>query len=134
MASRLKKISRVLFVLYLVSVVVICFGHFENMPEIEKKFLGIPMDKIVHFIMFLPFPILMGLSFHKTSTKSLNTIFFALGTFVIGCILAGATEIGQSYTSYRSCDIADFRADAIALAISSLAVFTVNILRNKRNI
>lgn len=115
------------------AVVVVCFGHFENLPDIEKKFLGIPMDKVIHFIMFLPFPILMGLSFHKTSTKSLNTIFFALGTFVLGCILAGATEIGQSFTTYRSCDITDFRADSIALAISTLAVFIVNILRNKRN-
>jgi VanZ family protein len=133
MASRLKITSRILFILYLAAVVVVCFGHFENLPDIEKKFLGIPMDKVIHFIMFLPFPILMGLSFHKTSTKSLNTIFFALGTFVLGCILAGATEIGQSFTTYRSCDITDFRADSIALAISTLAVFIVNILRNKRN-
>ena len=133
MASRLKITSRILFILYLAAVVVVCFGHFENLPDIEKKFLGIPMDKVIHFIMFLPFPILMGLSFHKTSTKSLNTIFFTLGTFVLGCILAGATEIGQSFTTYRSCDITDFRADSIALAISTLAVFIVNILRNKRN-
>src|SRR5574344_597112 len=134
MASRLKITSRILFILYLAAVVVVCFGHFENLPDIEKKFLGIPMDKVIHFIMFLPFPILMGLSFHETSTKSLNTMFFALGTFVLGCILAGATEIGQSVTTYRSCDITDFRADSIALAISTLAVFIVNILRNKRNI
>jgi VanZ family protein len=133
MASRLKITSRILFILYLAAVVVVCFGHFENLPDIEKKFLGIPMDKVIHFIMFLPFPILMGISFHKTSTKSLNTIFFTLGTFVLGCILAGATEIGQSFTTYRSCDITDFRADSIALAISTLAVFIVNILRNKRN-
>ena len=132
MTSKLKIISRVCLGIYLAAVAFVCFWHFGPMEEFQKTFLGIPMDKVVHFIMFLPFPILMGLSFHKAGTRTLNTLFFTLGTFLIGCILAGATEIGQSLTTYRSCDINDFRADCLALAIGSIALFIVNIFRKKR--
>ena len=48
-----------LFILYLCAVAYCCFGRFKDLPQIGQDSLwGIPMDKVVHFIIFFPFPIL----------------------------------------------------------------------------
>ena len=124
---------RLILLGYFAAVAYLCFGHFDNLPHVERMFFGIPADKIVHFLMFFPFPVLLFLAVDRFTTKPWHSILMMCVAFVLGCILAGATEYGQSLLAYRSCDISDFRADAIALAISSLLVFTVDILKQTRN-
>ena len=51
-------IAKIVMLLYVVAVAYLCFANFHKLPEVPKTFLGIPMDKIVHFCMFFPFPIL----------------------------------------------------------------------------
>lgn len=126
-------IFRVLLLLYFAAVAYLCFGHFDNLPEVSRTFFGIPADKIVHFGMFFPFPVLVFLALDKFTTKPWHSFLMLCTVFLTGCILAGATEYGQSLLTYRSCDIHDFRADTLAIAISSLAVFTIDILKQKRN-
>ena len=48
--------------------------------------------------------------------------------FVIGCLLAGATEVIQGELGYRTEDIMDFRADGISLAIASIITFILRLL------
>ena len=63
--TRGQKIAfQILFFLYLAGILFLCFWHFESLPDTPSALLGIPMDKLVHCAMFIPFPILA-----KTSSR-----------------------------------------------------------------
>ena len=123
---------KILLILYLAAVAWLCFGRFENLNDVPKNFWGIPTDKIVHFLMFFPFPILCFLAIDRFTTKWWHSLLFTCAVFLCGCLVAGATELGQLQTSYRSGDITDFYADALALALSSLVVLIVDIRKQHR--
>ena len=110
----------ILFLIYLGFVAWCCFGKFDNMPNVTKEFMGIQVDKIVHFIMFLPFPFLCFRSFSYLATKTWKAILSLIIIFFAGCLLAAGTEIGQSFTATRVADPKDFLADTLALAIGTL--------------
>lgn len=123
--------ARVLFVIYLITVAYLCFWHFTNVSTFQKYFLIFPADKVVHFLMFLPFPILAYAAFGRKFEGPWQAIGFVLLLFLIGCSVAAVTELVQSRIPYRSADPADFRADAIALCISSLSIFIWDLKRVK---
>jgi len=131
MTKNLKITSRILFAIYLIAVAYFCFWRFSNVSTITEDIFGIPIDKVVHFIMFLPFPFLAYASVGRKFDKPLKTIAFILVLFLLGCTVAAATEIIQGSLPYRTADPKDFRADAIALAASSLAVFIWDLCRKK---
>ena len=125
------KYGLVLLLLYLAAVAFCCFWDFHDIPEAERFFLGIPMDKVVHFIMFLPFPFLVFLAFKKPSVPWKSALFVII-TFIAGCLVAAATEIGQTFISYRSGDPMDFKADSLALAVSSITALIVDVLCQRK--
>ena len=94
-------VFKILLVLYLIAVAWLCFGHFSSIPHVKMFYRGIPTDKIVHFLMFFPFPLLAFGAFDKYTTKPWHSFLFVAVLFALGCMLAGATEIGQTYTKYR---------------------------------
>lgn len=121
-------LSLVLFIIYLGAVAYCCFGHFNDIPDIgQDNLFGIPMDKVVHFLMFFPFPILCFMTFAGQTRKSWHTVLTAGVVFLTGCAVAALTEIGQSFTDYRSGDILDFAADVTALALSTFIVTIIEI-------
>ena len=61
--------------------------------------------------------------------KVLVFLLFVAVLFALGCMLAGATEIGQTYTKYRSGDLKDFKADGLALGISCLIVLVIDLAK-----
>ena len=115
-------IGLILLVIYLCAVAWCCFGHLEHMPKAPKSLMGIPMDKVGHFIMFLPFPFLFYSSFGFIPKKRWQSFVTAFVTFLAGLLVAAGTEIGQSFTSYRGADPKDFMSDALALAFSSVII------------
>lgn len=129
-------ISRVLMVLYFAALAYLCFGHFNNMPKVPRIIMGFEADKIVHFAMFLPFPILFYLSAGREYSKIWQGCLFATIIFISGCMIGAGTELMQGIcTNYRTPDIADFKADAAAIAFSSVIVFLSIITRIiKKNI
>lgn len=128
MMKKRKLFSLSLFILYLAAVLYCCFGRFSDLPEIgQDTFWGIPTDKIVHFLLFLPFPILCFLTFTGRTRKPAHTVLTVGCVFLTGCVIAAATEIGQSLTDYRSGDLLDFAADVTALTISSAAVTIIDL-------
>ena len=132
-SSKTAIVFRILLAVYLAAVLYLCFGHFEHLPKISKTFLGFETDKVVHFLMFLPFPLLAFLAFCKGRTqKPWHSLLMTVALFAIGAIMAVATEIGQSYTAYRSSDPFDLRADLIALAISSIVVLIIDLSKQFR--
>ena len=121
--DRKKLILRILFYLYLAAVLFLCFGHFESTPDVPKSLLGIPADKLVHFCMFFPFPILAFLAFDKYTETPKSTFLFSGITWVTGLLLAYATEWGQAHmTTWRSGDPLDLLADGIAITLATVVV------------
>jgi VanZ family protein len=133
MTRRQLIISRILLVLYLAAVCVLCFGHFTSVPKVQPSFLGIPTDKIVHFLMFFPFPILVFLAFNRYGEKRPWKWLGVLLTFLVGEGIAIGTELVQGLTVYRSKDPKDFLADSIALAAASLIVLFFSLKRRSRS-
>lgn len=81
-----------------------------------KTFLGLPIDKVLHFIMFLPYPVLSGMVFINREQKLPAIISIMLILAITGIGVAYGTEMIQSQTGYRSYEIADFYADMTGIA------------------
>ena len=124
-------IARIVFAVYILAVLVLCFGKFEGTEDVPLDLWGIPTDKIVHFLMFFPFPILAYLAFDRYKGKRLPSLPWA-AAFVCGCAIAAGTELVQTRLSYRSGDPADFQADFLALLVSSLIVLFVILFKHKK--
>lgn len=120
-------LSRVLFVLYLCAIALLLFTTNESLPSVSKTILGMQTDKVAHFILFLPFPILGFLSCDIRTVRFWHSLMLVLAIFVAGSIIAGLTEYVQGLTGYRSADIADFKTDLVALAVSSLVVLATDV-------
>ena len=131
----MKKRNVIWFILLLVYLGVLawcCFGNFDDIPQPRKEFFGIAFDKIVHFIMFLPFPFLCFLAFNCIEAKPWKAMLGIVAIFLAGCLIAAGTEIGQSYTAHRVGDPKDFMADFLSLAVSSLAMTVFYLVKRLR--
>ncbi len=114
MTSKARKIFRILLVLYLISILVLCFANLSSLPDVSNTIFGIEIDKVAHFLMFLPFPALFYLSFEGKAVALLGAGILA------GLSVAGTTEWVQSFLTYRSMDLADFYADTAGLLSGAL--------------
>ena len=127
--------ARILFFLYLAAVLVLCFAQFKSTPDVPTSFLGIPTDKVVHFCMFFPFPILAFLAFDRYTDSVRSTLLFSGITLLVGFLLAWGTEWGQAHlTDYRSGDPLDLLADGTALVLSTLLVIFLDIRKQKKHV
>ncbi len=124
-------IFRVLTILYLAAIAVLCFANFGSVREVPLTIFGIPTDKIVHFLMFLPFPVVAFFSFPLKKAGVVKTLLLIVGIFAVGCLLAWGTEYVQSKLPYRTMDPMDFQADAIGLICGSVAAFLIRIFSKK---
>jgi hypothetical protein len=132
MTGKQRTFARVLFVLYLVAVAWLCFGKFSSVPDVPRSFWGIPTDKVVHFLMFLPFPLLAYGALGVRPRSFFLSLLLVAGIFAAGCVLSGGTEVVQSFLYWRSGDLRDFEADALALGISSGIVLLIETVRQIR--
>ena len=120
-------VSRLLSLFYIGLVCFLCFAKLGGAVRVSPMIFGIPSDKIAHFLMFFPFPILAFLSFDSLAKKPAQCVIFTLVTLVSGFCFAAGTELVQKWLGYRSADRMDFLADCISMVISSLIVFIINI-------
>lgn len=133
MSPQQKIAFRAIFFVYLAAVLYLCFGRFENAPSVEWNLFGIPTDKLVHFGMFFPYPILAFLAFDKYTETVKSSLLFTLATLLVGILLAIGTEWGQAHlTDYRSGDPWDLTADILALVLSSVIIFVWDISKQKK--
>lgn len=130
MIRNIKRISLVLFCVYITAVILLCIIRTNNIPELPPSFLGIPIDKVAHFLMFLPFVILSYSSFSPTEKGFLRKLS-VLGIFLLlGFIFAFATEKLQATTAYRSYEVLDLVADGAGLICGS--IITLGYIIKKR--
>jgi len=117
----------IILIAYIATVCYLCFGKFEDIPNVPRMLFGYPIDKVVHFFMFFPFPFLLWFAFGDLCKKPWQTLLFIVIAFLIGCLAAAGTEIGQQeLTNYRSGDPLDFKADCISMAISSIITLIID--------
>ena len=106
-----------LFLLYIAAVLCLCLLNLsDKTPELPKYFLGIPMDKLAHFLMFFAYPAIgwLMLTYNKRIKMRQGFIFPVLLT--TGLLFAAFTETAQGlFTTYREPDNLDFVADAIGI-------------------
>jgi len=128
-----KLILRILFFVYLAVVLYLCFGKFESTPDVPRSLLGIPADKLVHFCLFFPFPVLAFLAFDKYTETPKSTFLFSGITWVLGLMLAIGTEWGQAHlTTWRTGDPLDLVADILGITLSTLLVIFWDLSKQKK--
>jgi VanZ family protein len=129
--KRLRHISLTLFCIYVIAVILLCVAKTESLPELPKSFLGIPLDKMVHFLMFMPFPILGHLSFLGPEDAPCKKLTVLALLCITGAGFALSTEQLQALTAYRSCESADMFADFLGLATGAM-VAVIYIFRKRK--
>lgn len=120
-------LSRILFVLYLIAIAFLLFATSDQLPAVKDSLLGFQTDKVAHFLMFTPFPILAFLSTTLVSKKWWHSVLTVVIIFIIGAAIAAFTEYAQGLTDYRVADIADFKADLVGLALTSVIILVVDL-------
>lgn len=134
MQLKMRYISAFLLCAYIVAVAVLCFMKPSSFPQVEMDFFGIPMDKVVHFIMFLPFSILAYMTFWPADTGKLRKMTVLLVIVIFGAGMAVATERIQAMTGYRSGNIMDFAADMKGiLAGAALTALFILLKKDRKN-
>lgn len=132
MGFRKRYLSLLLFVIYLAAVMTVCFLRPGNIPPMRQFILGIPTDKVIHFLMFLPYPLLAYISF-RPEKGSVGKHFLVLtGIITVGIVMAMGVEKLQIIAG-RNYDIKDFYANItgiIAGTIITIATITTLQIRN----
>ena len=123
---------RIAMLIYIAAVAYFCFANFDKITRVPRSFFGIPTDKIVHFCLFFPFPILGFYAYDKYTETPWQALAAIVCVCAFGGIFAGLTELIQGMLSYRSQDILDFRADCIAIGISALLVFCYDVYKMRK--
>lgn len=109
-------ISAVLLCLYIAAVAFLCFSKPEDMPQIAELWFGLPSDKVAHFLMFCPYPLLSYLVFASEDRNIWKKVALMGIIMVSGLGIAIGTEQIQVQLTYRSAELKDFYADAAGLA------------------
>ena len=126
-------LGQIVFWLYIAAVFYLCFGKFDDISSVPRSLWGIPTDKVVHFCMFFPFPILAFIAF-DVFTDNLRQSLLCCGlTLLVGFLVAAGTEYGQSFLPYRSGDRHDLLADSLSLCISTAIVFIIDICKQRKH-
>lgn len=121
------RLFKFILVLYTACLCYLCFGQFNGIQKAPQFLFGIPTDKIEHFCMFFPFPIIYYLCFKTLARKPGKAILWTLETLAVGAVFAAATELIQRNISYRCGDWSDFLVDVLALAAGCIVTLILNL-------
>ena len=116
-----------LFLAYLACVAWLCFGSFHPGPNIPRSLFGIPTDKVVHFLMFLPVPVLGTIAFDFRSwwrALSLNMLLANVIAFVF-------EHMQSRVTTIRVTDPADLNANILGITTGLLIAILIGLFRRR---
>lgn len=130
--TRTRIISLVVFCLYIAAVCYLCFAKPDNIPVVQFSFFGLPIDRPVHFLMFLPFPLLAFNAFDSEGAKVGRRALLISGIAAAGMALAVMTEYIQGLLAYRSQDAYDLLSDFLGLSTGVVIVIVYMIFRKLR--
>ena len=126
-----RSILTIMFCVYLAAVFILCFINGDGMPKVQLTLLGIPADKLAHFCMFVPYPMLSFLAFRPQEASKRREIMLLCILAALGVGLAYGTEQLQGLTDYRSYELADFYADLTGICFGSLATLILILFRRR---
>ena len=127
MSAFVRILKILLFLAYVGLVAWLCFGTFTPDPDIPRTIFGIPIDKCVHFAMFLPFPILGTLAFDFRSwwrTLCLSTLLANLMAFVF-------ETFPTRFNPARTTDPTDLNANLLGITLGLLIAILIGLFRKK---
>ena len=124
--SRIFKI--VLFLVYVACVAWLCFGTFKPSSDIPRSILGFPTDKVVHFLMFLPFPILGTFAFDFRSWWRP----LAMTTFLANVVAFTFEQLQSRITTVRITDPQDLNANFLGITLGLLIAILIGLLAKKK--
>lgn len=107
---------------YFAAVLVLCLVRPQQIPALSKVIWGIEADKIVHFLMFLPYPLISYIAFRPSGQRKWSHILVVLVLLALGTGLAMGTEQLQGLSEYRSYELKDFYADTAGMGFTSLII------------
>ncbi len=124
-------LAKSLFFVYIIVILSIMFFtiNTENIKAPDFIF-GIEIDKVVHFIVFLPYPFLLWLAFNKRFIRHGN-LFLCLLIPLSGLIFAIATEFLQSLNPTRDFDIFDILANILSIIFASLVLNVIHFINDR---
>ena len=123
-----RSLKILLFLAYLALVAWLCFGNFKPSPDIPRSVWGIPIDKCIHFLMFLPFPILGTLAFDFRSWWRALAM-----SMLMANVVAFLFERLQSVlTSHRITDAKDLNANLLGITLGLLIAIVIGLLAKKK--
>ncbi len=120
MGLKRKQIWVTLFCVYLAAVAFLCFMKTDDLPDMPMMIFGIPLDKIVHFFMFFPYPFIGYETFRPQTDKTWVHLLILAVIFATGIGLAIGTEEIQGLLGYRENDMKDAGADIYGLVWSTI--------------
>ena len=118
----------ILFLAYVAAVAWLCFGTFKPDPSIPRSIFGYPTDKVVHFLMFLPVPILGTIAFDFRSwwrTLSVMTILANLAAFTF-------EQLQSRITTIRITDPKDLNANFLGISLGLLIAILIGLFARKK--
>lgn len=119
------------FVIYLAAVAALCFLKPASLPDISASWLGIPADKIAHFMMFVPFPFLAYRAIGSNGSRNRRIAAFCAAT-AAGAAIAYGTEMVQKSLGYRTYEAADLIADMSGLIAGALVTAIIIFMKKTR--
>lgn len=119
--------------LYIAGVLTLCVISSESLPQTQPEWFGLPADKVVHFLMFLPFVPIAYLTFGALGTDKNKRPAILFIVYFCGLFMAAMTEILQSFTKDRSAEILDFLADASSLTLGFIIILFILLLKRFKN-
>lgn len=120
------------FCVYIAAILVLCLIKPDDLPQPEIYIFGLPVDKVVHFLMFMPFPVLVYMMLFEKTRRRWQEVLILAGGMALGLCAAFGTEFLQSLTQYRSADIHDVYADMQGICSGGVLVLLFIILRKNR--
>lgn len=130
MALKRRHMAILLFAFYLAAVAYLCFLKPGSIPVLQQFIFGIPTDKVIHFIMFLPYPILAYISFRPDRNGVLTHMLTFIAIIAVGAAMAMGVERLQ-IAAGRNYDIKDFYANIAGMAAGAAITLLFILARHR---
>jgi len=113
--ERVKLLAIIITISYVGAVLFMCLHNFSSSDmELPTSFLGIPMDKVAHFIMFLPFCFVFWFLLCFSREDRSGHVYAMI--LLLGLFFASITEAMQeSFTEERCAEAYDLFSDSLAI-------------------
>ena len=123
MDGRSRTIGKVFLGIYFAVILYLCLGSFQGVSGLWKTLWGIQLDKVVHFLMYLPFPALALWAFYDGKHFGRTLLLILLAGFLFG---AGIEVMQALLTDARSAEWGDLGANTLGLLLSGAVISVIH--------